>query len=686
MKMKNSKPEILAPCGNEEMLISAVRSGADAVYIGAKEFSARRNADNFSSEELKNAISYCKIRGVKVYLALNIIIKDNEMQDALNLAKQAYIDGIDGVIIQDLGLANLIKKNIPLLPIHASTQMSVHSVSALSELKNMGFSRVVVSREMSKEQLTDFCKKAKQLGIEVETFVHGALCMCLSGQCLLSSFLGSRSGNRGLCAGPCRLPFGVKNGTGYDLSLKDLSLIEYISELSEIGVKSFKIEGRMKRPEYVAAAVDACRKAVDNGFIRSENTEILKNIFSRSGFTDGYYKNKLGKDMFGIRTKDDVLSSNDAISKLHKLYRNERQSIALAGNVDIKMDKEIILTLSDGKNTVSVSAPAPEKAVSKSADKQSILTSLSKLGGTPYYMDKLEIFLDDGVFVPTSILNSLRRTAVDQLNIVRQPKPHEDFSILLQKPKGQAFTGQQIYARFENSEQIPDNLDNISSIVFPLERDDYNSLPKDKILIADIPRGITNENLIIKRLNLFKSNGFTSALCSNLAHIPLVKESGLDIIFDTGMNVYNSYSASKAKEMGAKAVILSNEILLEDAKNIASPIPKGIVSYGKIPLMIFKNCPVKNGIDCGNCDKNNFITDRKETQFPIRCRMGFSEMLNSVPIWLADRKRELEGIDFTLLYFTDESKEKAAQVIKSYIEENECDEKYTRGLFYRGAI
>lgn len=686
MQMKNSKPEILAPCGNAEMLTAAVRSGADAVYFGAKAFSARRNAENFDTEQLKGAVKYCKIRGVKTYLTLNILIKDSEILNALNLAKQAYLAGIDGVILQDLGLADLIRKNIPELPLHASTQMSVHSPSALEELAEMGFKRVVVSREMSKEQLRSLCKRAKELNIEVETFVHGALCMCLSGQCLLSSFLGSRSGNRGLCAGPCRLPFAAKNGTGYDLSLKDLSLIEHINELSDMGVVSLKIEGRMKRPEYVAAAVHACRKAVDNGFAEKQSLEVLKNIFSRSGFTDGYFENKLGKNMFGIRTKEDVLSSNDTISSLHNLYRNERQSVQITGEVNILRDKDITLTLSDGINTVSISASKAGQAISKPTDRESIEKSLSKLGGTPYTMTTLSVNLDDGLFVPASALNELRRHAVDELSLARSEIKRQPCNTNLPEIDSNRLKIQQTYARFEAAEQIPDNLSGISAIIFPLEKDGFNTLPKDKTLIADIPRGIVSETAILNRLMLFKDYGFTAALCGNLALIPLIKQVGLDIIFDTGMNIYNSYSANKAKEMGAVKTMLSSEILLDDANKLNSPIPKGIISYGKIPLMIFKNCPLKNGVDCKECDKKGFLTDRKNTRFPVRCRMGFSEMLNSVPLWLADRKSELSELDFTVLYFTDETKEEAASVINSYKNSEESQKKYTRGLFYRGAM
>ena len=291
--------EILSPAGNFSMLEAAVRSGADAVYLGLKDFSARRNAENFSDEELERAIEYCHIRGVRVYLALNTLIKDAELELAFSSAQFAYNKGIDGIIVQDLGLAKILSEKIPELELHASTQMSVHSPSALIPLKKLGFKQVVASREMSKNDLALLCQKAKGLGIRVEAFVHGALCMSVSGQCLLSAFLGSRSGNRGLCAGPCRLPFKASGGTGYDLSLKDLSLIEHIPELSRMGIYSFKIEGRMKRPEYVCAVVTACKKSISGDYDHTVKKD-LSDLFSRSGFTDGYYKKNIDRKMLGI--------------------------------------------------------------------------------------------------------------------------------------------------------------------------------------------------------------------------------------------------------------------------------------------------------------------------------------------------------------------------------------------------
>ncbi len=680
-------PEILSPVGNEQMLVAAVRSGADAVYLGAKDFSARRNAENFDDDALKKAIDYCHIRGVKVYLTLNILIKDSEMPLAVELSRKAYNFGIDGVIIEDIGLAYQLNRLIPELPLHASTQMSVHNKEALTLLKELGFVRVVAAREMSKAELEEFCDEARNLNLEVEVFVHGALCMAVSGQCLLSAFLGSRSGNRGLCAGPCRLPFSVKNGTGYDLSLKDLSLLPYIRELYEMGVTSFKIEGRMKRPEYVAAATAACKLALDTGIVNSELDNTLKSVFSRSGFADGYYKSELGKSMFGIRTKEDVTAANSAFPLLHNIYRGERQSVLINADIKALKGKPVTLTLSDGKSTVIAQGNIPEAAQNKAATTESLRTAIDKFGSTPYLLDKFTAECDDGLFIRAAELNEVRRKAVEQLDLMRtatnRKESHVKYTPTVKTVVKSGYPD--LIARFEYEEQIPTDLSGISAIIFPIEKNfskDIKNIP----LICDIPRSISNESLIRNRLKLFKEKGFKSALCGNLSAVKIAQEEGFSIIADTGLNVYNTESASVVTEFGAEAIILSSEILLNDANNISSSVPKGIVAYGNIPLMLFRNCPVKNGLDCKSCDKNQVITDRKSIEFPVRCRLGYSELLNSVPIWLADRMDELKKLDFAILYFTKEDISQAEQIISAYKNGLPAPHEYTRGLYYRGLV
>ena len=683
---KNINAEILAPVGNNDMLIAAVRSGADAVYFGAKDFSARRNAENFDDAELKRVIDYCHIRGVKAYLTLNILIKNTEMADAVALAQNAYNSGIDGVIVQDLGLASVLHELLPDLPLHASTQMSIHTPAALSLLKGLGFTQVVAAREMSFDDLKVFCQEAKRLDMIVEVFVHGALCMSVSGQCLLSAYLGSRSGNRGLCAGPCRLPFKVKNGTGYDLSLKDLSLLDCIPTLYGIGVKSFKIEGRMKRPEYVAAATRACKLSLLENYVPNDLRETLQGVFSRSGFTSGYLENKLGRDMFGIRTKEDVISADKAFPVLHEIYRNELQSVEVSVKFKAKIDERTELSLFDGKNTVTVLGDKPSLAQNKAADRDSVLKSLNKFGGTPYFANDFEILLDDGLFLPAGALNELRRNAVESLSQKRAEINREKSNIIYidKTPDISHNKTPDIYLRLENENQIPGDLSGISAIILPLEKD-FNVIKSVKCIV-EIPRGILSEAAVIKRLECHRAKGVNTALCGNLSAVVIAKKCGFEIMADTGLNIYNNNSAKAAGDFGAKATVLSNEMLLSDAAGLKSPIPKGIISYGNIPLMLFKNCPVKNGISCKDCDKNNKITDRLGTEFPIRCRMGYSELLNSVPVWVLDKGEKLKGLDFQILYFTTEDKDRVREVILSARNRLSPDCKYTRGMFFRGTI
>ncbi len=683
--MSFTKPEVLSPVGNLEMLTAAVRTGADAVYLGLDSFNARRNAENFTADSLAETVAFCHIRGVKVYLALNIIISDDEMKTAIEKTVEAAKCGIDGVITADIGFATTLHKVLPSLPIHASTQMTVHSPSAIKPLKAMGFSRVVVSREMSKTELIEFCGEAKAQEMEVEVFVHGALCMSMSGQCMLSAMLGGRSGNRGLCAGPCRLPFAADNGNGYDLSLKDLSLIPYLNELKDMGVASLKIEGRMKRPEYVAAATAACRQMLDKGYVDVEINSALERVFSRSGFTDGYYTGRLGKNMFGIRTKDDVIAADTVFASLHELYRNDRRSVALYGGVEIKENLPIKLIVNDGKNTVTVFGDLPEKAINRPMDATSVSEKLNKTGGTPYYFETLDVNINEGLMVRVSELNALRRDALEKLSALRAVVSDiiPDYSYLTYEDKKNKATALKTVIRIDGISQLTETVKSSELVILPIDTD-TEKLPENVKIAVELPRGISNEAYILKRLEAFRGKGIKTAFCSTLAATELAKRAGMKTVSDFGFNIYNSASVSHHGKQGAVAAVLSPELLLTDAKEIKGDIPKGLISYGRLPLMLTRNCPVKNGLTCSECKRGQSLIDRKETQFPIRCRNGYSELLNSKVIWLADRKNELDGIDFQVLYFTDESPERVDEVITAYQNGTSPDCDFTRGLYYRG--
>ena len=685
-KMNSNKPEVLSPVGNKEMLTAAVRSGADAVYLGLCEFNARRNAENFTLDDLKDVVEYCHIRGVKVYLTLNIAIKDTEFENAVSEAVAAAKCNIDGIIIADMGLASVLKNVIPDVPLHASTQMTVHSPSALTALKAAGFKRVVVSREMSRRELAEFCSVAQELNIEVEAFVHGALCMCMSGQCLLSAMLGGRSGNRGLCAGPCRLPFKVQNGSGYDLSLKDLSLIPHITELEQMGVKSFKIEGRMKKPEYVAAATAACRQMLDNGNVDERLSQALEKVFSRSGFTDGYYTEKLGKNMFGIRTKEDISASDDVLSYLHGIYRNERQSVEITGNIQITSDNGIKFTVNDGSNTVTVYGDKPEFAINKPSTESRIYEQLAKTGNTPYKFKDISAEIESGLSVRASSLNAIRRNALEQLNAARAaftPVSSNSFALSCDAVTYAAKNTATV-ARLDNISQCTPAVQKCDMVTVPIDTN-VSLIPQGCTFAVEMPRGISKERYIESRLKDFKEVGVQIAVCHTLTSVVLANRHGFKIVGGFGLNIFNSYTVNYYADNGAVAITVSSEMLLSDIRSVESNIPKGIISYGQIPLMLMRNCPVKNGTGCDNCGRNSNITDRKQVSFPIRCRNGYSELLNSKVIWLADRKKEVcQNIDFEILYFTDESPMRVDEVLSKYKSGSSPDCDFTRGLYFRG--
>ena len=667
------------------MLYAAVRSGADAVYLGVSDFNARRNAENFTKDTLKSAVEYCHIRGVKVYLTLNILIGDNEFKDAADLCFCAYNAGVDAVIIADTGLAYYISKTLPELTLHASTQMTVFSPEALYPLKDIGFKRVVLARELSFEQIKAITLKAKELQIETEVFVHGALCMCVSGQCLLSAFLGGRSGNRGLCAGPCRLPFSaIKNKERYDLSLKDLSLLEHLEQLKEAGVASFKIEGRMKRPEYVAAAVAAAKSCLQNRTPDKELYNMLKDVFSRSGFTDGYFTGNLGKNMFGIRTKDDVLASDAVFGKLHELYRKENSHIPVWFKLTLQKENPTELIITDGTHTATVYGQTPEAATNKPLDKQTAIISLSKLGNTPYLFKELEFISENGLTVRASQLNALRRDAAEALSKKRINNVTPKQLLCLPNLPLKNEYKNEFVLRLENIELLPQDANDISAVIIPAENI-KSPLQSDITVIAELPRISADDKYIESLIASVHKNGIKYVSCGNLSQVSLVEKAGLFSVFGFGMNVFSSYTVEFAKALGAKAVLLSPELTLNQIKNVSSFIPTAAFVYGKLPLMIFKNCPVSNAYSCGECKKKGSLTDRKNLDFPVKCRSGFCELLNGTPIWMADRLSEV-FCDYKVLYFSDESKQEISRIFTAFQKGEKPYAKFTRGLYYKGVL
>lgn len=661
--------EILAPAGSMESLIAGVRCGANAVYLGVKDINARRGATNFDFDELNKAVVYCHQRAVKVYLTLNILISDSEMKTAYDTVKRALKCGVDAFIVQDLGLAQMIKNHFPQARLHASTQCSVNSPEGFKALEEMGFVRAVVPREMSLDEIK---KIKKSTSMELEMFVHGALCMCVSGQCYLSAMLGGRSGNRGLCAQPCRLSFSADKSSSCDLSLKDLSLIEHMEEIEQAGIASLKIEGRMKRPEYVAGAVTGCKKALDKA-LGDNDRDRLRAVFSRTGFTDGYFTG-IRRDMFGTRQKEDVIGARDVLKELSHLYDNENPLLPISLKFRCRQGEPISLEAEARGKSVTVFGDEPERAINKPMTEDTVKQRLGKLGNTQYYLQSIEIELDNGLIVSAGSLNALRRGAVERLDeeksIEVKAKP------LCVVPSGNKDEIPYYTARFANPEAIPSRHP-FERIFIPIwsSNEDFIRLNAG----VEIPRGMFSaEDKIKQRLKELKAIGVKNALCSNLGAYKAAGDLGLKPYGDFGLNVYNSECARRFN-----SPIISFEATLKQANSISAN-DTGIIGYGKLPLMLTRNCPVKNRIGCEKCKKQGALTDRKGFEFKVVCSSyPCVELLNPIPLYLGDRQEEIK-VDFIHFYFTDESAQEVADIIDAFEKGRTIDGKYTRGLYYRG--
>lgn len=674
--------EILAPAGSMEALAAAVRCGADAVYLGGEAFSARQNAANFSGEELIKAVEYCHLHGVKVHQAVNTLVFDSQLQAVKDCILKAGEAGVSALIVQDLGVARMARELLPNMPLHASTQMSLHSPEGVKFAKEMGFERAVLSRELSREQIKKLCN----LGIETEVFVHGALCMAVSGQCYLSAMIGSRSANRGLCAQACRLPFSAVDGKPRcDLSLKDLSLTANLRELSDIGVTSLKIEGRMKRPEYVAAAVTACRAALDG---KEPDIETLRAVFSRSGFTDGYYQNRLGRDMFGVREKEDVTSATGVFPKLQELYKKEKKSADIRFVVDISEEKPSELTASDGVNSVTVTGEIPQKAISRPSDLEQAEKQLSKLGDTIYNFAGVTGNIGKGLMLPASCWNDLRRkaaAALDEERIRKNRRYYEkggDAGTVFPKLLNIKFQAMRIQAR--TAEQLDGaDLSSVELVILPIEECEKGVSFTEKTAVL-LPRFIPDgEDEIKERLKVLKGKGFSHLSCQNLSHLRIGKELGFILHGNFGLNITNSLSLLELAQAGMKDATVSFEMKTTQIAGLGDFMPYGIVGYGRLPLMLMRNCPVKSAVGCKRKDCR--LTDRTGRSFPLQCDGVSAELLNSEVLYLADRQDEFRDVSFITFMLTTESKGEAAYILRRYQNREAPSKKdYTRGLYYRG--
>ena len=683
--------EILAPVGSEEMLHAAVFSGADAVYLGFSGFNARTGAGNFDADSLKEAVRFCHARGVKVHVALNTTVYGGELASLCDAIRAVAASGADAVICQDLAVATLIGKIAPQLPRHGSTQMSVHTLQGALELKELGFTRVVLARELSLpevEQITRHC------GIETECFVHGALCMCVSGQCYLSAFLGGRSGNRGSCAGPCRLPFEAnalpegKPGRLHHLSLKDNSVIDKLDQLQAIGVASAKIEGRLRTPEYVAAAVSACLAGREG---RAYDRDLLKNAFSRSGFTSGYLDGKIDGTMFGVRSEADAELTKKTLPALRELYRRERSRVPVRMKLEIEEGGEkLTVTDADGNKAFAYGDFEPQPA--RTDPTESLKRSLAKTGGTPFAAENIEVEMDEGPwFVPGSTVNELRREALDALlkkREVLRPWPVQDVE-LEPLPQRTLPPHRTLRARFERWDQVPEQaLSGVEYLILPIAQADRVPREWRGKTLLELPRVMFGklEEDTARRVAATQDAGFAGYEVSNIAHLRLCR--GLPMSGGFGLNVTNQVAAQFYADNGLGSVLILPETKDSDISTIApthagEPVPTGVLVYGHMPLMVTRACPLQNIHDCAHCDKTGVLTDRKAKKFPVRCGMGVRTIYNPVPIYMGDKPGALT-VDYSVAYFTLESREEAAAILDNIRVHAPFEGDFTRVLYFKG--
>ena len=688
-----SKIEILAPVGNEEMLRAAVFSGADAVYLGFSGFNARTSANNFNADTLKDAVAFCHARGVAVHVALNTTVYGGELPALEQAIRAVAASGADAVICQDLAVATLIGKIAPQLPRHGSTQMSVHSLQGALELKELGFTRVVLARELSMPEVEHI---TKHCGIETECFVHGALCMCVSGQCYMSAFLGGRSGNRGSCAGPCRLPFEAnalpegKPGRLHHLSLKDNSVIDKLDKLQALGVASAKIEGRLRTPEYVAAAVSACLAGREG---RAYDRDLLKNAFSRSGFTSGYLDGKIDGTMFGVRSEADAEQTKKTLPMLRELYRRERSRVPVKMKLEIEEGGEkLTVTDADGSRAFAYGDAEPQPA--RTDPTESLHRSLAKTGGTPFAVEDQDITVEmDGGpwFIPGGAVNELRREALDALLKKREvlrpwPTTEEHVPAL---PLRTLPPHRTLRARFESWEQVPERaLDGIEYLILPIAQADRVPREWRAKTLLELPRVMFGklEEDTARRIAATQDAGFAGYEVSNIAHLRLCR--GLPMSGSFGLNITNQLAAQFYADNGLGSILILPEVKDSDISTIAPthngrPVPTGVLVYGHMPLMITRACPLQNIHDCAHCDKTGVLTDRKAKKFPVRCGLGVRTIYNPVPIYMGDKPGALT-VDYGVAYFTLESREETAKILEMIRTHAPFEGDFTRGLYFKG--
>ena len=697
--------ELLSPAGGWEAMVAAVQNGADAVYMGFGGLNARRSARNFTDEEFREAVAYCHLRGVKVYLTLNTLVTDRELPAAAEALKKASDMGVDAILIQDWGIWRLAREIAPDVPLHASTQMSLHTLGGACRAAELGLERVVLARELSRRDIHTITRGCPA---EIEVFGHGALCMCYSGQCEMSAVIGGRSGNRGACAQPCRLPYGVneKAAGGHPLSLKDANLADYVQELEQMGVACLKLEGRMKRPEYVAMITGIYRRLLDEkrGPSREESRQ-LEAAFSRSGFTDGYYKGRTGPEMFGTRPEN-APESKELFARAKAGYsREDSRRVPVDMVCTLRAGEPVSLTASAGGHTVWAEGPTPEEARNRALTAAELQSRLEKTGGTVFRPRDTRVELEEGLMLPASAVNALRRQALEGLEAALAQPPVRRTGTPSPLPQAQPGPDAPVLTcSIMRPEQLTEPLAQCETVYVPaelLEKIDLNRWAEMTHICAVLPRIFRTEDQAALRALLQRHRQKLSAVAiGNLGHLPITEGLGLPLWGDLGLNLFNSESLLFWKELGLEAAAVSMELRWQQIRDLRKVLPCEAVVYGRLPLMIMENCVIRNQLGCRDagrdyadrspacrCGQENVLVDRTGAQFPLVGQWGHRcESENSKVLFLADKPewRQL-GLTRARLRFTTEPPEECARVLRAYQGRSDYrPDQLTRGLFYRG--
>ena len=690
--------ELLSPAGSPEAVIAAVQNGADAVYLGFGDYNARRGAKNFTGEEFEKAARYCRVRGCKVYATLNTLVNDREIEGAVRCARMAAKYGADGIIIQDVGLIRVLRDALPDLPLHASTQMSIHNLAGAEAAAQMGLTRVVLARELSLEQIRFITKNAS---VETEIFIHGALCFCHSGQCYMSALIGRRSGNRGMCAQPCRMQYSLGGRMDdYPLSLKDNCLISRLDEIEEAGVACIKIEGRMKRPEYTAIVTDIYHRAMkEHRQPTKEEMEMLENAFSRNGFTQGYFDGDK-RNMFGVR--------GEPAEDVEKLFAATRRSygegemrrVPVHFYTVCRKDEPIrAIAFDDDGNKAVAEGPVPEKAKRQGLTDAYIVEQMYKTGGTPFHVVENKAQTDPGLYISAAEINEMRRSLIGTLSEKRGKAPERRGSSIPALPKSiPPVTDPKIIFQVRTEDQLSEELARLKPdylyVPAHLMKEHFDLLKpftdNGSTPVAVLPRVISDNQVqdMMSVLRELKDKGIREALVGNLGHIFYARNAGMAVRGDFGLNMFNSFSLGVLKEAGLLSATASFELRLAQIKDLAKPIDTEIIVYGRLPLMVSDQCVIKESAGHCACQVPGQLADRMGSVFPVVKEYGCRNVIyNAHKLYLADKKEDMysAGLWGLRMLFTTESGRECAEVARGYLGLSDYKPNVlTRGLYYRG--